>query len=139
MTESPVPLAPHHHPDLSIDQQLALRNAASRLRTEFGEHFGDETIERFLNSAYNQFASRATVPNFVPLLAERWAHQLLTALARVESRITDAKPTVLFLCTHNAGRSQMALGTSTTLPAIRALPGPAAPNPATRSTRRRYR
>ena len=25
-------------------------------------------------------------------------------------RITDTKPTVLFLCTHNAGRSQMALG-----------------------------
>jgi arsenate reductase (thioredoxin) len=24
--------------------------------------------------------------------------------------VTDAKPTVLFLCTHNAGRSQMALG-----------------------------
>ena len=110
MTESPVPLATHHHPDLSIDSQLALQNAASRLHAEFGEHFGDETIERFLNSAYNQFASRATVPNFVPLLAERWAHQLLTALARVESRTTDAKPTVLFLCTHNAGRSQMALG-----------------------------
>ena len=110
MTERPVPLTTHHHPDLSIDQQLALRNAASRLRTEFGEQFGDETIERFLNSAYNQFAGRATVPNFVPLLAERWAHLLLTALARVESRITDAKPAVLFLCTHNAGRSQMALG-----------------------------
>ena len=24
--------------------------------------------------------------------------------------MTDSKPTVLFLCTHNAGRSQMALG-----------------------------
>ena len=31
-------------------------------------------------------------------------------MARVEGKITDAKPTVLFLCTHNAGRSQMALG-----------------------------
>ena len=28
----------------------------------------------------------------------------------MEGKITDAKPTVLFLCTHNAGRSQMALG-----------------------------
>jgi len=28
----------------------------------------------------------------------------------VEGKISDAKPTVLFLCTHNAGRSQMALG-----------------------------
>lgn len=30
--------------------------------------------------------------------------------ARVEGKIDDGKPTVLFLCTHNAGRSQMALG-----------------------------
>ncbi len=43
-------------------------------------------------------------------LAERRARQRLRALARVEGKITDGKPTVLFLCTHNAGRSQMALG-----------------------------
>jgi arsenate reductase (thioredoxin) len=110
MTDSPVPLAAHHHPDLSIDQRLALRTAATRLHTEFADHFGVETIERFLHSSYAQFAGRATVPNFLPLLAERWARQRLTALARVEGKITDAKPTVVFLCTHNAGRSQMALG-----------------------------
>ena len=110
MTDSPVPLATHHHPDLSIDQRLALRTAATRLHDEFGEHFGVETIERFLHSSYDQFAGRATIPNFLPLLAERWARQRLTALARVEGKITDTKPTVLFLCTHNAGRSQMALG-----------------------------
>jgi arsenate reductase (thioredoxin) len=63
-----------------------------------------------LHSSYDQFAGRATVPNFLPLLAERWVRQRLTALARVEGKITDAKPTVPFLCTHNAGRSQMALG-----------------------------
>jgi arsenate reductase (thioredoxin) len=110
MTDSPVPLAPHTHSDLSIDQQLALRTASTRLHDDFSEHFGIETIERFLHSSYDQFAGRATVPNFLPLLAERWARQRLTALARVEGKITDTKPTVLFLCTHNAGRSQMALG-----------------------------
>jgi hypothetical protein len=75
MTDSPVPLAAHPHPDLSIDQQLALRTAATRLHSEFGEHFGVETIERLLHSSYDQFAGRATVPNFLPLLAERWARQ----------------------------------------------------------------
>jgi arsenate reductase len=110
MTESPVQYAQHQHPDLSIDQQLALRTAATRLLREFDGTFGVETIERFLQSSYDQFAGRATVPHFLPLLAERFARQRLTALARVEGKITDAKPTVLFLCTHNAGRSQMALG-----------------------------
>ena len=32
------------------------------------------------------------------------------ALARVEGLHDDGRPVVLFLCTHNAGRSQMALG-----------------------------
>jgi arsenate reductase len=110
MTESPAQYAHHHHPDLSIDQRLALKTAATRLQRDFDGTFGIETIERFLHSSYDQFASRATVPNFLPLLAERFARQRLNALARVEGKITDGKPTVLFLCTHNAGRSQMALG-----------------------------
>jgi protein-tyrosine-phosphatase len=108
MTDSPV--THQLRDDLSIDQRLALRTAATRLETEFADTFGTETIERFLHTSYDQFARRATVPNFLPLLAERFARQRLHALARVEGHISDGKPTVLFLCTHNAGRSQMALG-----------------------------
>jgi arsenate reductase (thioredoxin) len=50
------------------------------------------------------------VATFLPLLAERFARQRLQALAKVEGRSHDGKPAVLFLCTHNAGRSQMAMG-----------------------------
>jgi protein-tyrosine-phosphatase len=107
MTESPVT---DLRASLSVDQQLALRTAAARLERMFADTFGVETIERFLYSSYEQFASRATVLNFLPLLAERFAKLRLQALARVEGKATDGKPTVLFLCTHNAGRSQMALG-----------------------------
>lgn len=108
MSESPAALRPHR--DLSIDQRHALTTAATRLERDFGDSFNVETIERFLHTSYDQFAGRATVPNFLPLLAERFARQRLHALARVEGKISDGKPTVLFLCTHNAGRSQMALG-----------------------------
>ena len=108
MTDSSV--AHHLRRDLSIDQQLALKTAATRLEREFDDTLGVDTIERFVHSSYDQFAGRATVPNFLPLLAERFARQRLNALARVEGKITDGKSTVLFLCTHNAGRSQMALG-----------------------------
>ena len=69
-----------------------------------------ETIDRFLRCSYDQFASRASIPNFLPLLAERFARQRLRALAKVEGKSNNGKPIVLFLCTHNAGRSQMALG-----------------------------
>ena len=97
-------------PDITLDQQIALRTAADRLSREFSGTFGTETIERFLTSSYGSFAERATIPNFLPLLAERFARQRLQALARVEGLASDGRPVVLFLCTHNAGRSQMALG-----------------------------
>ena len=119
MTDSPVTARPRHDP--SIDQKLALKTAATRLQGEFDGTFGTETIERFLHSSYDQFAGRATVPNFLPLLAERFARQRLHALGRVEGKISDGKPTVLFLCTHNAGRSQMAMGFFTHLAGDRAV------------------
>jgi len=96
--------------ELSIDQRLALRTAARRLEEDFSGLYGEETIERFLSSSYDQFAIRSTVPHFLPLLAERFARQRLTALAKVEGLRDDGRPVVLFLCVHNAGRSQMALG-----------------------------
>jgi arsenate reductase len=95
---------------LSIDQKHALLTAARVLADEFSGVYGQETIERFLYSSYDQFAHHASIPNYLPLFAERFARQRLRALARVEGLRTDGKPIVLFLCVHNAGRSQMAMG-----------------------------
>jgi len=100
---------------LSIDESLALRTAATRLATDFEGIFGPQTIERFLHSSLDQFAQRATIVKFLPLMAERFARQRLRALAKVNGRRDDGKPTVLFLCVHNAGRSQMAMGFFTAL------------------------
>ena len=90
---------------ISTEERLVLKLAASRLATEFEGTFGSETIELFLHSSYDQFAGQATVVNFLPLMAERFARQRLKALARVEGKVTDGLPVVLFLCVHNAGRS----------------------------------
>jgi protein-tyrosine-phosphatase len=95
---------------LTVDQNLALRSAAARLQEEFAGIFGVETIELFLTSSYDQFAGRATTVAFLPVMAERFARQRLKALARVEGKGDDGVPIVLFLCVHNAGRSQMAMG-----------------------------
>jgi arsenate reductase len=96
--------------DVCIDHRLALKSAAAQLHSEFADAFGTEIIERFLYQSYEQLAAQASITNFLPLLTERFARQKLRALAKVEGKLHDDKPTVLFLCTHNAGRSQMALG-----------------------------
>ncbi len=42
-------------------------------------------------------------------------------MARVDGLHNDGKPVVLFLCVHNAGRSQMALGSFEHLAGVRAI------------------
>jgi protein-tyrosine-phosphatase len=106
---------------LSLDQSVALRTSAGHLADDFAGIYGTETIERFLHSSFDQFASSATVTTFLPLIAERFARQRLHALAKVEGLRDDGKPTVLFLCVHNAGRSQMAMGFFTHLAADSAV------------------
>jgi arsenate reductase (thioredoxin) len=95
---------------LSIDQRYALKLAATTLHDEFSNFLSTETIQLYLETSYDQFADRARFTNFLPVIAERFARQRLRALARVEGKGTDGTPIVLFLCVHNAGRSQMALG-----------------------------
>ncbi|MGW6427233.1 arsenate reductase ArsC [Nocardia sp. NPDC055053] len=121
MSDSPVAPADHLRSTLTIDQRHALTTAATRLHEAFAETYGRETIEHFLTTSYDEFASRATVVNYLPLLAERFARQRLLALAKVEGKLNTDKPVALFLCTHNAGRSQMALGWFTHLAGDQAI------------------
>lgn len=95
---------------LSPDQRASIRQAARNLAKELDGTFAEETIEQLLATSYDQLAARAKLNHFLPLMAERFARQRLKALARVEGKSNDGLPTVLFLCVHNAGRSQMALG-----------------------------
>ena len=92
-----------------IEQQLMIKQAAARLQDEFAGTFNAETIERFINDSRDKLNLNATVPNWLPLLIERFTRDRLRALQRLETGNLD-KPAVLFLCVHNAGRSQMAAG-----------------------------
>lgn len=107
--------------DLTPEQRHALRSAAEALHGEFDGTFGTETIEQFLATSYEQFAANSRVVTWLPLMAERFARQRLQALAKVEGHAPSGLPTVLFLCVHNAGRSQMALGWFNHLAAGRAI------------------
>ena len=95
---------------LTTAEKLQIRQAAERLKRQFDGQLNAETIERFMNDSLDTLVQRATTSTWVPLLAERFARDRLRALVRLESDATTLNPSVLFLCVHNAGRSQMAAG-----------------------------
>jgi arsenate reductase (thioredoxin) len=86
-----------------------IRKAALSLQAEFRGIFGVETIERFISDSLTKL-STARIADFVPALAHRFARERLLALAQAEGKMTKTMPEILFVCTHNAGRSQMAAG-----------------------------
>jgi arsenate reductase (thioredoxin) len=89
--------------------QNHVRQAAHQLKSEFAGVFSEETIERYIGESLDLLGnSRINV--FVPVLAHRFARERLKALAQADSLITKEQPEVLFVCVHNAGRSQMAAG-----------------------------
>jgi protein-tyrosine-phosphatase len=86
-----------------------IRQAAERLAEEFAGIFSRETIERYIAESLDLLGnSRINV--FVPVLAHRFARERLRALGQAEGGIVKEQPEVLFVCVHNAGRSQMAAG-----------------------------
>jgi arsenate reductase (thioredoxin) len=98
MSQALDPVTQHH-----------VHQAADRLKAEFAGIFSVETIERYISESLDLLGgSRINV--FVPVLAHRFARERLKALAQSQHLISVDQPEVLFVCVHNAGRSQMAAG-----------------------------
>lgn len=95
---------------LTTEERFLIMQAAVRLRHQFEGQLNVETIERFLSDSVDTLTDRAKSTMWIPLLAERFARDRLRALVRLDGENTDLDPSVLFLCVHNAGRSQMAAG-----------------------------
>jgi protein-tyrosine-phosphatase len=84
-------------------------NLTKGLVHEFAGVFSEETIHRYISESVDLLGnSRINV--YVPVLAHRFARERLKALAQSEGAMTKQQPEVLFVCVHNAGRSQMAAG-----------------------------
>ena len=77
------------------------------LGDEFTGTFSPATIERYMVESLEALPA-ARFKQFVPLLVHRFARERLQALAQVEGKFAKDVPEVLFVCVHNAGRSQMA-------------------------------
>jgi arsenate reductase (thioredoxin) len=102
--------ASYYRDDIPELHSSTLHSSSLLLQKSFDGIFSAETIERFLLTSYDEFATRLSNDVYLPMFAERFARERLNALAKVEGKSDDQRPVVLFLCTHNAGRSQMALG-----------------------------
>jgi len=86
-----------------------VEKATESLVGEFAGIFAPETINRFIVDSLDQLGN-ARFSDFLPVLAYRFARERLKALGQADGLIVKEQPEVLFVCVHNAGRSQMAAG-----------------------------
>jgi protein-tyrosine-phosphatase len=93
----------------SKDLQIQLDNVVLRLAGEFSGVFGRETVRRLVDETVARWPS-ARIAQHLPVLTYRFARERLRAFGQAEGTIEKMTPEVLFVCVHNAGRSQMAAG-----------------------------
>ena len=86
-----------------------IEHSVSQLARKYAGKFDESEIRPVVKESYVSFAD-AKVRTFIPVFTTRYADDRLRAMAKVRGLITDAPPSVLFVCVHNAGRSQMAAG-----------------------------
>lgn len=108
---APVSLSPAEEGEL----RLRIRREAEALHQEFAGIFGIETVERYVQESFDSIRGRARVLDFVPVFVHRFTRERLKALAQAEGTVAKDQPEVLFVCVHNAGRSQVAAALTATL------------------------
>jgi protein-tyrosine-phosphatase len=84
-----------------------VRRAVEEFATEFEGAFGTETIRHCADEALDCYQD-APVQECVPLLVHKFKRERLKGSAQAQGVVVKDKPEVLFVCVHNAGRSQMA-------------------------------
>ena len=86
-----------------------VERGVQELKEQFRSIFSEATVDRFGRESLEALAD-SKAPQFVPIFVNRFARERLCALAQSEGSIHKEVPEVLFVCVHNAGRSQMAAG-----------------------------
>jgi len=91
---------------LSTDHHLA--HTAEVLAERFAGVFSPETVAACLVESRELLSTNAKITTHLTVLSERFARERLTAAAQAQGALVSDVPEVLFVCVHNAGRSQMA-------------------------------
>jgi arsenate reductase (thioredoxin) len=93
-----------------LERRAAIARVVIDIARDEGDHFSTDMIEEIVTESYDRLAANATVTQFLGNLAEKLTRKRLRAIGKLDGSAPDNRPAVLFLCVHNAGRSQMALG-----------------------------
>jgi protein-tyrosine-phosphatase len=70
--------------------------------------FSRESIADAVTDSRAALEPTAKITTYLHLLVQRFARERLLASAQAEGRLVKEVPELLFICVHNAGRSQMA-------------------------------
>jgi len=101
------PRMPFRDRQLDPTSRQTFARAIESLAEEFRGIFSLETVERYVDESIDRLQG-ARVVDFIPLFVHRFARERLRALGQAQGQIVKDVPEVLFVCVHNAGRSQMA-------------------------------
>jgi arsenate reductase len=95
-------------PHTLISDTTVLDRIADELAKRFVGVFSAETVHRYVFESYTALRRTAKIKVHLVPLTTHFATDRLTALAQAQGDIVKTVLEVLFLCVHNAGRSQMA-------------------------------
>ncbi|MGW8439280.1 arsenate reductase ArsC [Nocardiopsis sp. NPDC055879] len=98
MTTPDLPPLLHEHATLG----------AVRLAARHQGRFSTETVEALILDSRQRLAATARITTHLSVLAERLTAERLDALVAIQQAPNSRPPRVLFVCTHNSGRSQLA-------------------------------
>ncbi|WP_436774341.1 three-helix bundle dimerization domain-containing protein [Yinghuangia sp. YIM S09857] len=88
--------------------QALLAGAVRRLTARYAGVFPPAAVRAVVEDSYLELVAASSVHAHLPLLSERFAGERLDALGHTGGRAPDSGPRVLFVCTANSGRSQLA-------------------------------
>lgn len=101
MTDLPEHRTPPPQPDVDLE------GAVDRLCREFAGVSSRETVAATVADSRARLGN-ARIQLYLPLLSWRFARERLRASGTVSGALPRTAPEVLFVCTHNAARSQLA-------------------------------
>ncbi|MFX4288378.1 low molecular weight phosphatase family protein [Janibacter sp. G349] len=90
------------------DPSITYERLVDDLSYTYDGVFSRETVAEVVHEARTTLEATAKLTRYLPVFVAKQSREQLMAIAQSEGRIAKQVPEILFVCVHNAGRSQMA-------------------------------